>query len=483
MKNKLAAITGFLSFLLVPFVSAAQSTMAVSIEWFLDKVVVIFITLNEKTVVLFIFGKEASYLALIATWIMLYSLIWVGSGNIPPFKNDTSSSHSGARKMFAISVSLLVAFGSPMAAYITSFLRTGFNYALSYGFILLTILIFWAFTKWFGWGTSSLTGLGADNAKRRSEAGKDREIARKQRYDNKATEKMAKKEKNLAHSLNRDIRRASGAFPYNMPWFNKTAAFFGIKGKRNLMEHLEELRKKLISAQDVKSVPLRQYIDKSIHMLNSFIEGEGKELQLETQIDHLTHVLSEENMKEKELLIKEHLDQEKDMRMTKKEYQEALTNPNMSKKIEYKKWKEETHMFNSINQVRADCNEVQRLISEMKINEGKWRSFIGQADRSTRELINYLKRDPPYLRGAIDIIPPLINELEAEGKLEDQLNNEIELITRFLNHDLTKLKFTGKEAKEEELLEFAEEKTEEVNEEKSKKMPTKEEIKKHLKTL
>ncbi|MBC8494735.1 hypothetical protein H8D36_01130 [archaeon] len=232
--------------MLIPFANAQVSGMDGNpLTFILGNIIEMANDLGSKNVTMPIYGHQLSYLHLFLTWLILFSLMWVASGLMPPFNKDASA--AGARKTFAVAVSLLVTFGSPVAYYLFIFVSTWVTTIVVLGLIVLG----WVMLKWLGRGQ-------AHGAKYTAET-------RRLRNDGKAADNVIKDAKKSMNEM------------------KKLTKLEEIDTK-NLLDTLIKLKQYLSAAKMAKNdSEVRVDIENSMQMLSSMIQYESRIKNWETK--------------------------------------------------------------------------------------------------------------------------------------------------------------------------------------------------------
>lgn len=263
-----------LSLMLIPFANAQVSGMDGNpLTFILGNIIEMANDLGSKTVTMPIYGHQLSYLHLFLTWLILFSLMWVASGMMPPFNKDTSA--AGARKTFAVAVSLLVTFGSPVAYYLFIFVSTWVTTFVVLGLIVLG----WIMLKWLGRGQAHGAKYTAETKRLRNEG--------------KAADNVVEDSKAAMNEL----RKLS----------NKDAIL-----AKDMKETLIKLKRYLIAAKRAKSDSEQKAdIESSITLLSSIMNYESQMIGMETKIAQFRTFFEKDEVKLIKDLKKEDVDEAK----------------------------------------------------------------------------------------------------------------------------------------------------------------------------
>ncbi|MFA6072562.1 MAG: hypothetical protein WC758_00415 [Candidatus Woesearchaeota archaeon] len=111
---------------------------------------------------------------LVASFAVVFSVIWLASNNIPIFKKKTDVNTKGPRTMFTIALSLIALFGTPLALWIMWVVYT-FSLLSIAAITILGIYVIWTLTR-EQWATN--TKKNADSSKLFSDAKKTKAAAK-----------------------------------------------------------------------------------------------------------------------------------------------------------------------------------------------------------------------------------------------------------------------------------------------------------------
>ncbi|NQU98966.1 hypothetical protein HQ533_05900 [Candidatus Woesearchaeota archaeon] len=394
MKKKLPALlTLFLIILsMIPFVSAQQGSEEAFGQVF-EMVISVFLNLASKTVTMPIFGGEASYLALFATWLIIFSLFWVGTGKIPPFK-DSGQEYKGARKIFAISLSLLVSFGSPLPVMITNFMHSWFSIAIWYASILFGILLLWAITSLGSRGFSGLSKYGAESKQTWREAS---DMVRGTYREGKAVKNEGSALKGLRGLIGNE--KARGA---------------------NLIQELEKLKQVIVVLRNTGSPEAKEELFTSLRTFSTILQDETMASVLDTKIKDVLQQLQERDGK----VIK-------GLNRYKKEQDDL-----------------KQHLINTVGKSATEADaDVQKAIEDSKkvaAIEGELNNIITtistdmhNVTEATKVLKNAIANpNDANLANAENTIDKLIQHVKAEEAWLNKANALIEQIQALLTNEL-----------------------------------------------
>ncbi len=138
---------------------------------------------------------------LVAAFAILFSIVWLASSYINLFKEEKNK---GPRSIFAIAVSFIALFGTPLAIWLMKVIYT-FTTLSIIALLILGVYIIWTLTK-SGWAESAKTN--ADSSKIIADASSKNALTKKQNYDTKAyKEKTMKASSEGVHYQIREIKK------------------------------------------------------------------------------------------------------------------------------------------------------------------------------------------------------------------------------------------------------------------------------------
>ncbi len=141
---------------------------------------------------------DTSALAMILTFIIMFSIIHPATAFIHLFKNGQNK---GPRKAFSIAFSLLVVFFSPAANYVFTFIRDWVSWLIQWALLFLFVVILWWIWNQTRKGFASVNKIGAEAGTIEGANKRANQDSRKIKYEAKNEEHALRREKETIEEL------------------------------------------------------------------------------------------------------------------------------------------------------------------------------------------------------------------------------------------------------------------------------------------
>ncbi|RME52901.1 hypothetical protein D6783_03375 [Candidatus Woesearchaeota archaeon] len=139
---------------------------------------------------------EVPLLAIVLSFVVLFSVLWPLSSKITFFHG-----HSGARKAFAASIAILVIFFSPFPQWMYLLTGSWLTVPLGFGAIVIWVLLIFFIAVWTGRGSARLAKMGAENRKISADAYKEWKQAKREVKEIRTEENALKNLRSLENRL------------------------------------------------------------------------------------------------------------------------------------------------------------------------------------------------------------------------------------------------------------------------------------------
>lgn len=390
-----------------PLVSAQLGSSDDAFGDIFDIIVKVFSNLAQKTLTMPIFGGETTYLALFASFLILFSLVWIGTSKIPPFR-DSGDEYKGARKTFSIALSILVSFGSPLPVIITQFMNSWFRTALMWGMILGGILLLWSITSLAGRGFANVSKYGAESKQIFRETG---DLLRDSRREGKSIRHETDAIRNLRKLTSKEIQ-----------------------DNQQLIRNLEELKRVIITLRSSGSAGAKKELLSSLRKFSTIFKEESLSEHL---LEDIRTVLS--RLSESDVLILKNLDSPAHI----SEYQDIINHytaagntpaealAHVTKAVNDGKeiLQIERNILDIINLVQRDARNVETASADLKtLLASPTDSNLANAEKLIDNLVNHIKTEENYLaqvnRHIVTLQQLLQNQL---GQVMTILNLDVQL--------------------------------------------------------
>ncbi|MFH1770815.1 MAG: hypothetical protein ABH828_04625 [archaeon] len=327
--------------------------------------------------------KEVNFLAVLLTFILIFSLIYPASGKLGVFKDSGyGSKSSGARKAFAISVALLVTFFSPLAYYIYTFLWKTFSVLVVYGLVILSIVIFWWLTRAGG------SAIGDTNT-----------TFGKNKVDRKKINKDTKTEENRINKEERIEKREETALSNLRNLTNKE-----LHEVTNLLQYWKDIRNKMAKLESIITTPegIRER-DQILSEIGTLLSTESGEEALNEQMEKVEKKISKKDKVEIKRLLRDKNLAKKLMKLDKSgKLREVDVMKDIELAEEYVMYAEKYE-----NKLKGFTKENGKLVSNVR--------------KMSQNVKDFLLRHPPAISTALSEVSIIIEEIEKEKLIIDEL--------------------------------------------------------------
>ncbi|MFH1589931.1 MAG: hypothetical protein ABIB43_05175 [archaeon] len=401
MKKKFTSIAIILLLILTltPFVSAqrgSNSAVGDSAVMVVDIFASVFAALGENDFTMPIYGYQVSYLYLVISFLIILSLLTIAAKLIPIFQSDAGKQHSGARKMFVVSLSLLLTFGSPFPKMFQDFMMGYFTLAIIGLFIVFAILIW-----------SMLRRLAASRHPLNAESRKLEQLGAESLKEDKIGKRIIKDEEGNVNNM------------YNLA--NKE-----IGNNINTINEFERLKRYLVLARETGGVKAQEAIRIAMNKTSGLIGDISKEDKITRRIkkinkydfkkaEQMTRLLKDDRRLAEALEI--HFRQDKNMA---EDRVEAEIN----------------HYIQKINQDHKNILNIEQRINQLEtVSQNEYK----QVKMLAIELESELKSSKPDINGSILKIDAIIKHMDEEKKLVKELEAYLNQLRGLEDRDLAEM--------------------------------------------
>jgi len=360
--------------------------------------------LGSSTVTMPIYGHTVTYLHLFLTWLIVFTLIWVASGIIPPFNTSEGKRTPGARKTFAVAVSLLVTFGSPLAYYLYMFITGWFTVVM----IILLIILAWGLIVWVGRIRSHFGKTSAGSKLLDAKSSGVRNKARRvQQEQGLASDIMDREESSI-----KQLRELAEEEEYD---------------SKRLLELLKQLKAALTEAKGVEGEEATKEVSRLMGIISQLVKYESREQDIIKKQEEISRIIEEYGLKEIQDLKRDEIDEKKlieelkDRKDIKDEKREEFARNLI------------THALNLSVSIKNLTVEFDR-VTEFKEKE------LGLAREYTQRLVDSLRTTPPNFDNSIMWTDRLTGVLRKEMNIESSAMDILTKLRDFAQTDFEYIK-------------------------------------------
>ncbi|MBC8501005.1 MAG: hypothetical protein ISS25_01815 [Nanoarchaeota archaeon] len=360
--------------------------------------------LGSSTVTMPIYGHTVTYLHLFLTWLIMFTLIWVASGIIPPFNTSEGKRTPGARKTFAVAVSLLVTFGSPLAYYLYLFITTWFSLVM----IILLIILFWGLLVWVGRVRSHFGKTSAGSKLLDAESGKTRNLARRKQQDETLASDIMDREESSIEEL------------------KKLAAEEEFDSRR-LIDLLRKLKAALTEAKGVEGEEATKEVSRLMGIISQLVKYESREQEIIKKQEEITGTIEKYGLEEIQNLKRDEIDEKKLIE-------------ELKDRKDIKDEKREEYARDLITHALNQSLAIKNLTEEFVRVEDFKEKELGLARQYTQNLVDSLRTTPPNFDNSIMWTDRLIGVVNKEVNIENSAMKILTNLKKFADTDFEYIK-------------------------------------------